>query len=100
MDKMKLALMKFELLKAMHLLVMSMNDEGAYLYWINTIPDQASDEDLLEIAMDEDESIYREACQDFRRICEDHLEHGFYLGGFGKPGGLYGAKKLVTEEEE
>ena len=96
----KLSMEKFELLKAMHTLVMAMNDENAYLTWINVIPDGADDEELMEIAADDDEEIYRDACHTFREICGRYMKYGFYLGGYGRPCGLYGAKDDSDEEEE
>ena len=96
----KLAMEKFELLKAMHTLVKAMNDENAYLTWINVIPDGADDAELIEIAADDDEEIYRDACNTFRRICNAYARYGFYLGGYGRPCGLYGAKDDSDEEEE
>lgn len=98
--KMKLAFEKFELLKAMNTLVRAMNDEGAYYTWCYVIPDGADDEELREIAFDEDDELYRDACHSFRRICEEYLKHGFFLGGFGQPKGLFGAKKDDIEEDE
>lgn len=100
MDKLKLAIEKFELLKAMNTLVKAMNDETAYTTWIYVIPDGADDEELMEIASDKDEEIYKDACHTFRRICESYLKYGFFLGGFGRPYGLYGAKKDDKPEEE
>lgn len=96
--KMKLAFEKFELLKAMNTLIKAMNDEEAYYTWCYVIPDGADDDELREISFDEDEEVFRDACQTFRRICNESLKHGFFLGGFGQPGGLYGAKK--NEEKE
>lgn len=49
---------KYELLKAMHTIVQSLNYEGAYFdRWILIIPDGATDEDLHDIAEDEDDEI-------------------------------------------
>ena len=49
---------KYELLKAMHTIVQSLNHEGAYFdRWILIIPDGATDEDLHDIAEDEDATL-------------------------------------------
>ena len=99
MNTLKLALAKFEILKAMNLLVKSMNDEDAYAEWICTIPDQADDEDLMEIAADEDESVYCEACHDFRRICNRYLCDGIYVGNIPGSFRLYGAGTYEGDED-
>lgn len=96
----KLMIEKFELLKAMNFIVRMMNDQGAYIDWIFTIPDEASEDELLDIALDEDEEVFREACELFREICHEYVDAGFFLGAFPGPSALYGAKKQVTEEEE
>lgn len=92
MDKVKLSIDKFEILKAMNLIVKNMNNQDAYEEWIYTIPDQANDDDLMDIASDKDESVYREACHDFRRICANYLDDGLFLGSWPGATGLYGAK--------
>ena len=96
----KLMIEKFELLKAMNCIVRMMNDQGAYIDWIFTIPDEASEDELLDIALDEDEEVFREACELFREICHEYVDAGFFLGAFPGPSALYGAKKQVTEKEE
>ena len=92
---------RIEILKSMHRLVLAMNDEEAYMAWVYCIPDGADDEELRELAFDEDDELYRDACHSFRRICEEYLKHGFFLGGFGcgQMNGLFGAKKDDIEEE-
>lgn len=69
---------KFEILKAMNLIILSMNDEGAYMSWIYLIPDQADDEDLLMCA--EDEEIFSDACTKFRSLIREYGGSGFYIG--------------------
>lgn len=100
MYTLKLVIEKFEILKAMNLLVKSMNNEDAYERWIYTVPDQAGDDELMYIAADEDESIFREACQDFRRICHDYLDDGIFAGSYPGEVKLYGAKKDDPYEDD
>lgn len=69
---------RFEQLKAMHTIIMSMNDEGAYMSWIYLIPDQADDDDLLMCA--EDEEIFADACTSFRSLIREYGGSGFYIG--------------------
>lgn len=90
MYSLKLAIDKFELLKAMNLLVRAMNNEDAYMEWIETIPDGATDEDMMGIAADEDETIFDEACSDFRRICRDYLSDGILAGDYPGEVRVYG----------
>lgn len=44
---------RFSALYAMHTLVRSICDETAYAIWISTVPDEATPEDLMSIAMDD-----------------------------------------------
>ena len=78
MSENKIIQKRFEQLKAMHTIIMSMNDEQAYMSWIYLIPDQADDEDLLMCA--EDEEIFADACTKFRSLIRDYGGSGFYIG--------------------
>ena len=69
---------RFEQLKAMHTIIMSINDEGAYMSWIYLIPDQADDDDLFMCA--EDEEIFADACISFRSLIREYGGSGFYVG--------------------
>ena len=42
-------------LKAMHNLMMEANDESIYMTWIYRMPDCPSEEDFIDIAMDDEE---------------------------------------------
>ena len=42
-------------LKAMHQLMCEANDEYIYMAWIYTVPDCPSDEDFIDIAMDDEQ---------------------------------------------
>lgn len=92
MYNLRLTIQKFNLIKAMNLLVKSMDNEDAYYDWINIVPDQASDDDLISIASSVDDAVFREACHEFRRICHEYIDDGFFCGGYPGPFGLYGAK--------
>ena len=43
---------RYEIMKAMNTLVMALNNEDAYMEWIQTVPDQATDDDLMDVATD------------------------------------------------
>lgn len=68
---------RFELMQAMHTIICAMNDEDAYMRWIYLVPDEATDEDLREIA--EDDEFFADVCKAFRRILNDHGAAGFYV---------------------
>ena len=70
-----------EVLKAMNTIVKSLNDaSGYYNCWIFTIPDQADDEELEEIAI-EQEDTFAEAVNDFLFIMEKYSKSGLYING-------------------
>jgi hypothetical protein len=68
---------RYEILKAMHKLVCSMNDESAYYEWINLVPDEASREDLWEVA--EDVELFKDSCELFRWIMKYYGASGFFI---------------------
>ena len=53
-------------LKAMHQLMCEANDESIYMTWIYTVPDCPSDEDFIDIAMDDEQ--YNECFDKFVRL--------------------------------
>ena len=59
-----------EILKAMHRLVLAMNDEEAYMAWILIIPDGADDAELESIAL-HDEENFNDACNLFNRLVKN-----------------------------
>lgn len=71
---------RFEVLKAMNTIVKNLNNEDGYEYWIYTIPDGADDDELLDIAF-EDEDTFIEAVDSFKRIMKSCLEDGLYIAG-------------------
>lgn len=51
----ELTVLKANLVGGMNELVKSMNDESAYYdYWIEVVPDEADEEDLMQIAENEE----------------------------------------------
>lgn len=73
---------KYELLKAMHTIVRSLNHEGAYYdRWILIVPDEATDEDLRDIAEDDDDEIFRDSVKCFEGIMRDYIKDGIYVAG-------------------
>lgn len=53
-------------LKAMHNLMLNANDESIYMSWIYTMPDCPTEEDFIDIAMDNDS--YNDCFDKFVRL--------------------------------
>lgn len=53
-------------LKAMHELMVQANDEGIYMSWIYTMPDEPSEEDFADIAINDE--MYNECFDAFVRL--------------------------------
>ena len=71
---------RFEALRSMNTIIKSMNDESAYTSWIYIIPDEADDDELREIAEDDEES-FRDACNLFAKLVKKHMKYGLYIDG-------------------
>ena len=72
---------RFEVLKAMNTLACATNDEGFMVnHWLYIIPDEADDEELLDIAVN-DEDIFNEAVACFLDHWDEYaLNDGLYIG--------------------
>lgn len=68
---------RMELVKAMNTLACSLNHEGGYEVWIQTVPDQADDDDLEYIACDDE--MMQETVDSFRLIMKHFASDGFYV---------------------
>ena len=53
-------------LSAMHQLIANCNDENIYMSWIYLMPDGATEEDFIDIAMDDE--MYNECWEKFLRL--------------------------------
>ena len=71
---------KFETLRSMNTIIKSMNDESAYDAWIYIIPDGADDDELQEIA-EEDEESFEDACKLFAKLVNKYMKYGLYVDG-------------------
>lgn len=56
-------------LKAMHTLMCNANDESIYMSWVYTMPDCPTEEDFVDIAMDDEQ--YNECFDVFARLIQD-----------------------------
>lgn len=71
---------KYELVKAMNTIVKSLNNEEAYYnHWIYIVPDGADDDDLYDIATDEE--LFNDTVKCFKRNMREYLKDGIYVGG-------------------
>lgn len=66
---------KTELLKTMHKIIMSVDDERAYQKWAYVVPDGATDEDFEHIA--ENEELYNSTAVLFTTIIKAYGESGY-----------------------
>lgn len=71
---------RFDILKGMDTIIKSMNDESAYDAWIYIIPDGADDDELQEIAEEDDES-FKDACKLFAKLVKKYMKYGLYIDG-------------------
>ena len=71
---------RFEALKSMNTIIKSMNDESAYSAWIWIIPDGADDDELQEIA-EEDDETFGDACDLFAKLVKRYMKYGLYIDG-------------------
>lgn len=69
---------RFKLAKAMHEVICSLNDEGAYMTWIYLVPDDADDDDLMWFA--EDESEFDDLCRLFNKLIKRYGKSGYCFG--------------------
>lgn len=68
---------RIDALKGMHTLMRHMNNEEAYMAWVNWFPDEPSEEDFHDVAAD-DESFFD--CVDaFERISKRYSSDGYYF---------------------
>lgn len=73
---------RYEVLKAMHTLARMLNDEEFYYgIWAYIIPDDATDEELMEIAAD-DPDTFHEAVHAFNESYSSYAtKSGLYVDG-------------------
>ena len=71
---------KFETLRSMNTIIKSMNDESAHSAWIWIIPDGADDDELQEIA-EEDDETFKDACNLFAKLIKGYVKYGLYIDG-------------------
>ena len=72
---------------AMHIMVCSMNDESAYMTWIElAVPDCPSEWDFIDFAQNdegtEENKLFNEAVNLFKKLWNKYAkdDHGLYIG--------------------
>lgn len=68
---------KYEMIKSMHTIVTALNNEEAYMKWIYIVPDEADEDDLKDIA--EDEELFELTVKCFKGIMKHYLKDGLYI---------------------
>lgn len=66
-----------DLIKGMNAIMISMNDESAYMEWINTVPDCATEDDFEYIC--EDADLFKETIHEFVRIFNKYIKSGLFI---------------------
>lgn len=71
MTKEKLNVLRKNLVKGMNEYIQCLNDETAYYdYWIMLVPDEATEDDLQDIA--EDDELFNETCVLFGKLIKKY----------------------------
>ena len=72
-------LTRIEVLKAMHLIMIHMNNEEAYWYWVElAVPDEPSEDDYEFIA--KDDGAFEDCVEHFRRVVKLYMKDGLFCG--------------------
>ena len=78
---------RLRVIKAMHTMVVNMNDEGAYMTWIYLVPDGATAWDFIDFATNDpgttENKYFDEAVVLFKKLWERYAkqENGLFVGG-------------------
>jgi hypothetical protein len=75
---MKRRVNKFELIKAMHEIILATTDERLYEIWDRIVPDEADDTDFQDIA--DDKELFRDTVNCFIRLSK-HFKEGLNFEG-------------------
>jgi hypothetical protein len=71
---------RISVLKAMHTIMINMNNEDAYWCWVtNGVPDEPSEEDYRDIA--EDPEMFNDCTNHFTSVYNSFISDGF-VGSF------------------
>ena len=68
---------RIEMIKSMDYIICNVNDEGAYMKWINVVPDAPTVDDYESIA--EDDELYSEVLNLFCNLIKRYGKSGIYM---------------------
>lgn len=67
-----------DFVRSMNNIMVHMNDENAYMKWIQVVPDGATQEDFEAIADDED--LFDSTVYLFKDLMDRYMKNGIYIG--------------------
>ena len=67
-----------DFVRSMNNIMVHMNDENAYMKWIEVVPDGADEEDFKAIA--DDEELFDGVVYLFKDLTERYMKNGIYVG--------------------
>ena len=67
-----------DFVRSMNNIMVHMNDEEAYMKWIQVVPDGATQEDFEAIA--DDEELFDSTVYLFKDLMERYMKNGIYIG--------------------
>ena len=67
---------RFDKLKAMHNMMLHVNNENYYMTWIYTVPDEPTEEDFIDIATDA--KMYNEVEGLFKRLITQAIKYNSF----------------------
>lgn len=67
-----------DFVRSMNNIMVHMNDENAYMKWIQVVPDGATQEDFEAIA--DDEELFDSTVYLFKDLMEIYMKNGIYIG--------------------
>ena len=67
-----------DFVRSMNNIIIHLNDEDAYMNWIQVVPDGADEEDFKAIADDED--LFDETIYLFKDLMGRYMKNGIYIG--------------------
>lgn len=70
---------KLEHVKSMHTIVASLNNEEAYMTWINCMPDEPTEEDFQSFTEEENQELFDELTNLFVNIIKKYIGDGMFI---------------------
>ena len=67
-----------DFVRSMNNIIIHLNDEDAYMNWIQVVPDGATQDDFESIA--DDEELFDDVVYLFKDLMERYMKNGIYVG--------------------